>query len=151
MLWEELLIILSTKKKTDTSAYKVQILTVATSLDGMKPQLGANTCQLGEHKGAAGHVLLKYPSGGFLLVSCGHWIELSKLDVSVSNLLKVAANDFGEEYSKKIEKEISSLPQPMQYARTQQYAQQFVQQAQPCLNMYSPQNRSNFSSTYSKK
>jgi len=31
-------------------------------------------CKVGEHVGAAGHVLLKFASGGNLLTSMGHWI-----------------------------------------------------------------------------
>ena len=38
---------------------------------------------LGMMKGCAGHVLLTYPSGGNLVASAGHWIELSRLDTSV--------------------------------------------------------------------
>jgi hypothetical protein len=39
-------------------------------------------CKIGDLKGACGHCLLTYPSGGKLLTSSGHWIELVKLDVN---------------------------------------------------------------------
>lgn len=47
---------------------------------------GENQCQIGDYKGAAGHVLLKYKSGGHLLTSMGHWIELMKIDTSEKKL-----------------------------------------------------------------
>ena len=40
------------------------------------------TVEINGHKGLAGHVLLTYKSGGCLLVSMGHWIELMKIDTS---------------------------------------------------------------------
>merc|ERR1719331_2516547 len=46
--------------------------------------------------GAAGHCLLKYPSGGTLLTSAGHWLELSGLDVSIDNLRAVAMSSYGQ-------------------------------------------------------
>ena len=68
--------------------------------------------QVGNHVGAAGHVMLTYPSGnlsvirsqsqslviavtvlcgsgGHLMASCGHWKDLSKLHVTEKNILRV--------------------------------------------------------------
>lgn len=39
-------------------------------------------CEVGTHKGSAGHVILTYPKGGKILTSMGHWIELMKLDTT---------------------------------------------------------------------
>lgn len=36
--------------------------------------------------GSACHVLLTYPSGGMILTSMGHWIELMKIDTSEKKL-----------------------------------------------------------------
>jgi len=30
----------------------------------------------------AGHCVLTYPNGGHLLTSCGHWLELTHIDVT---------------------------------------------------------------------
>lgn len=49
------------------------------------------TVEINGHKGLAGHVLLTYKSGGCLLVSMGHWIELMKIDTSEKVLFEVAA------------------------------------------------------------
>lgn len=56
------------KSKCDNKHYKVQILTVVTSLKQN------NTVSVNDKEGQAGHILLSYPSGGYLLTSMGHWI-----------------------------------------------------------------------------
>ena len=55
--------------------------------------------QIGDYKGTAGHVLLKYKSGGLLLTSMGHWIELLKIDTSDTTFFKVARETFGDAYA----------------------------------------------------
>lgn len=57
------------QKNSDNDFYKMQILTVVTSI-----QNGSNVCEINGKKGAAGHVLLTFKSGGHLLTSMGHWI-----------------------------------------------------------------------------
>ncbi len=52
-------------------------------------------CKIGDLKGACGHSLLTYPSGGKLLTSSGHWIELVKLDVKADSIFKLAEQDYG--------------------------------------------------------
>lgn len=56
------------KKKSDNKHYKVQVLTVVTTLKHN------NTVTIKDKEGQAGHILLTYPSGGCLLTSMGHWI-----------------------------------------------------------------------------
>lgn len=63
------------------------MLTVVPQLKPKKPEY---ISQVGEHVGSAGHVILKYPSGGLLLVSMGHWVELMKIDTSENKLFEVA-------------------------------------------------------------
>jgi len=38
--------------------------------------------KIDSYEGTAGHVLLTYPSGGMILTSMGHWVELMKIDTS---------------------------------------------------------------------
>ena len=66
----------------DKKKYELQLLTVVTDIRGNYDVIQDTSCKIVKHKGIAGHVLLKYPSGGQILTSCGHWIELVKLDVS---------------------------------------------------------------------
>lgn len=45
---------------------------------------------IGDNKGSAGHVLLTYTSGGMILTSMGHWVELMKIDTSPQKIFEVA-------------------------------------------------------------
>ena len=65
-------------KRQTTDIYDLKVLTIASSIKADEK----STCKIGDKKGAAGHVLLTYKSGGNLLVSMGHWIELMKIDTS---------------------------------------------------------------------
>ena len=59
-------------------------------------------------KGVCGHVLLTYESGGKMLTSCGHWIELIKLDVSEENLVALAQQEYGQDYYSSLQAELDS-------------------------------------------
>ena len=59
------------KKNLNHDKYKLTVLTVAANIKAKNDNL---TCEKGEFKGTAGHVLLKYPSGGSILTSMTHWI-----------------------------------------------------------------------------
>merc|ERR1711957_433028 len=54
-------------------------------------------CSVGDARrsGAAGHVTLTYKEGGQLVTSNGHWIELTRIDVSLESLERAAAHNFG--------------------------------------------------------
>lgn len=43
-------------------------------------------CKIGDLVGSAGHCLLTYKSGGHILTSMGHWVELMKIDTSEHKL-----------------------------------------------------------------
>lgn len=73
--------------KTDHKDYKLEVLTVVTSRKAPKSNY---ISKIDEYEGTAGHVLLTYPSGGMLLSSMGHWIELMKIDTSPQKLFEVA-------------------------------------------------------------
>lgn len=59
----------------------------------------AMMCSVGEgdkaKRGMAGHVTLTYKSGGQLVTSMGHWIELTRIDTSLDGVLRVARRNFG--------------------------------------------------------
>lgn len=59
------------KKKADNDKYKLKVLTVAVNMKVGSDNL---TCKIGTYEGAAGHVLITYPSGGNILTSMTHWI-----------------------------------------------------------------------------
>jgi hypothetical protein len=67
------------KNKIDKSKYKLEVLTIATS---NVPKDSNYILKIDRDQGSAGHVLLTYPTGGKILTSMGHWIELMKIDTS---------------------------------------------------------------------
>lgn len=44
---------------------------------------------------AAGHVLLKYAEGGYLITSMVHWIELMRIDTNAERLFLAYENQLG--------------------------------------------------------
>lgn len=67
------------KANIDETKYKLDILTINTT---NIPKFDEQVLNIDDHKGSAGHVLITYPSGGMILTSMGHWIELMKIDTS---------------------------------------------------------------------
>lgn len=65
--------------KINHKHYNLQVLTVVSNI---KPPKKQYISKVGQFEGSAGHVLLKYPTGGMILTSMGHWIELMKIDTS---------------------------------------------------------------------
>ena len=80
-------------KREETDIYHLQVLTVASSIEVNSE----HRWKIGEKVGPAGHVLLTYKSGGHLLTSMGHWIELMKIDTSEKKLFELAQEEFGAE------------------------------------------------------
>lgn len=98
-------------------------------------------------KGTVGHALLKYKTGGILLLSAGHWIELSNLNVEINNLEEVAMKNYGSQ--NEYMQEINEIKQ-MDFSNVQEkkekmnkIASKFVQQTAAC-------NYSSFSNAPSK-
>lgn len=81
------------QKKLHNDVYTLQVLTVVPTLHVKDDNL---RCKIDQYEGAAGHVLLKYKSGGMILTSMGHWIELMKIDTSEKKLFEVAEREFGK-------------------------------------------------------
>jgi len=93
--------------------YALEVLTVATMIPGHDfSTLPAHlACELGHKRGAAGHVSVRYPSGGILLVSAGHWVELLHLEgVSEKSLLQTAAKNYGDAYSANWSAQLAAAP-----------------------------------------
>merc|ERR1719215_2580797 len=131
-------------RKVDTSAYSLQVLTVVTGMSGFSiDTVPAHlVCSIGEQRGTAGHVLLTYPSGGKLLVSAGHWVELSHIGVSEERLLQVAAQSYGQEYPATVQSTLRSFADGAAREQAiQTVAAQYVQQSTPCTYSSSAYNR----------
>jgi hypothetical protein len=126
--------------KADCSAYDCTVLTVMTQCDGqpVQPPVPGEGCEAGGHRGLAGHVLLTYPSGGRLLASAGHWMELSRLDVTEESLLQ-AASAFGAAFQNEIQVNMASCSSAEERQRSvQAYSSQMIQQSTPCTYSLGP-------------
>merc|ERR1711879_682535 len=85
-----------------TDVYDLKVLTIVSDFastsapipDHMKCSVGNGSNQ---KRGAAGHVVLTYKSGGQLVTSMGHWIELSRIDTSLDAVMRAAEHNFGAE------------------------------------------------------
>ncbi|CAK0819801.1 unnamed protein product [Prorocentrum cordatum] len=91
----------------------VKVLTVVSEVSGGLAMPDAMKCSVGdgpdEKRGAAGHVTLTYASGGQLVASAGHWIELSRLDTTEEQVAQVAARNFGAEMRTQYESELAQF------------------------------------------
>jgi len=119
--------------KADCQAYQCKVLTVMTEHDGRQvaPTAGQG-CETGGHRGLAGHVLLTYPSGGHILASAGHWIELSRLDVTQDNLFAAAAQ-YGAVFQQEVMSSVGQCVTAEERQRSiQAFSSQMVQQSAPC-------------------
>lgn len=114
----------------DTSAYRLDVLTIATGVVS-DPSAAGYLCAVGEHRGAVGHAMLRYPAGGKILCSSGHWIELQRLDVSEEAFLGTVAMQYGGDARKKMEDELAAAPAPARQQRLQDLSKDYVQRASP--------------------
>ena len=80
------------QKRKQTDLYDLKVLTVAAK-DNVSKNL---KCVIGETEGTAGHVLLSYKSGGKILTSMGHWVELMRIDTSQKKLFDLAEFQYGK-------------------------------------------------------
>jgi hypothetical protein len=127
--------------KTKHDIYKVQVLTVVTNC---KPPKENYRSKIGQYEGSAGHVLLRYPSGGMILTSMGHWIELMKIDTSEKKLFEVAEQEFGAEEAIKMKAEYSKMDVVSQKEYVSSKAREFVRNQAPCSNMNKKSKKSNY-------
>ena len=112
---------------------EVEVLTVAVRLGGKDAAgFGKPLCTTKSGlAGLAGHVIVRYPSGGRLLVGCPHWIELSNINVAEDQLLDVAEKRYGSAYRGEMECELAAAPSAQRNQMCQEYGSKFVQQSAP--------------------
>ena len=123
-------------KRPQTDAYQLQVLTVVSSWSGGGSVPEAMKCEI-EHngsskRGVAGHVTLTYPSGGQLVTSMGHWIELTRINTSVESLMQAAAHNFGEEEVYQHRQELSQMrTETERQVCLQKLSKQMIQKSVP--------------------
>jgi hypothetical protein len=96
---------------------------------------GHRLLRIGEHKGYLGHCMLKYQSGGLLLASAGHWIELSKLDPSSEERVLTAIREqYGEDYRSQLSQELEGYGSDREKRQEamRRTAKQLIQSSAPC-------------------
>jgi len=115
--------------------YNLEILTYITNEVGAinHHSMSDNLkCKFNGETAVPCHTLLKYPSGGVLLASNGHWLDISNLDVSVEKMLKIAEQTYGVEEYTKMRREISETTGLEQKSNLNKYAKKYVQESVPC-------------------
>lgn len=88
------------KTSTPNPFYDLEVLSIVNSKSMPKE---FRTLNLMNETGCAGHVLLTYKSGGHILTSMGHWIELLKLETSSEKLFQIAENRYGYLFSQSLQ------------------------------------------------
>lgn len=108
--------------------YELQVETVV-----VNDKYKSKYCQTTDKKyyGLAGHTILKYSSGGLIITSNGHFIELTKLDTSIEKVLQYAELHLGRAVSDSMKKDLYSQPLTMRRVSATQYAQECLQSALP--------------------
>lgn len=124
-------------KRPRTGRYDLKILTVVTDVsEGLQSVGEDKKCSVGEGEnikiGVAGHVALTYPSGGQLVTSMGHWIELTRINTSLESVLRTAGHNFGAEEVDDMMREYAELnSDAARYECVQKRASKYVQQSVP--------------------
>lgn len=133
-LSDTILYTLNPRRKA-TQVYQVKVLTVVTKWRGSEiPEAMKCEVQHGDarKRGVAGHVALSYPSGGQLITSMGHWIELTRINTSVESMMQVAARNFGEQEIFKHRAELSSARNEAERQQcVQKLSKQMIQKSVP--------------------
>jgi hypothetical protein len=123
-------------RKADYAKYDLDVLTIVTKTHGFNIHDEKNNSYLSEvdnKKGSVGHALIKYKSSkGILLISAGHWIELSKLDVDVTKLESIAENVGGEYYNQMMNIKTANISEGEKFCQYENLANLYVQQSAPC-------------------
>jgi len=99
-------------KARKSSEYTLEVLTIVEKADGQPTAerfRTANLSNIGGKRGTLGHAVLHYKSGGVLLASAGHWMELSQLKTKESNVWQQMTHQYGAEYAQRAQEEYGAL------------------------------------------
>ena len=122
------------EKLVDKEIYSLSILTIVTDYSSVNKNNTLPLIPISDQKGTIGHAILKYKSGGVMILSAGHWIELNKLDVNLEVLEKVAEKNYGSNNEFTIQLNNIKNSNLDESTKNQQYnmmANMFVQQSAP--------------------
>jgi len=122
--------------RAPTKLYDLKVLTVVSTWTGAQAMPEAMKCCIGsgetEKRGAAGHITLTYASGGQIVTSMGHWIELTRIDTALDTVMRVAARHFGQDEAMLLHSEIDGLHSDSAKREcAQKWSKQMVQKSVP--------------------
>lgn len=118
-------------ERPETDAYHVQVLTVA-EIDTPSSYVGP-IMTLGQYNGTAGHVLLTYRSGGMMLVSATHWIELTNVNADEAEVAQVLMLRQGQLAAEQFQQELQNcMSAEERKVCSAQKAVALVQYTTPC-------------------
>jgi hypothetical protein len=114
-------------------AYSYDVLTIATKIDHRPVTEGR--LSVDRHRGHAGHVLLTYnnEAKGKLLVSAGHWIELSQMGAETERVFSAMREQYGADYEQQLRQDYESAgSEEARSSLVQKNCRQLVQSSAPC-------------------
>ena len=114
----------------DTARYRFSLLTLCTAANGV-PITNYKDLTIGDDIGIVGHASLSYPSGGILLLSAGHWIELSNIKTSEESVMRAAEGMYGATYAKEWKTNLASAPVAERASILNKYSAQMIQNCTP--------------------
>jgi len=112
---------------------EVEVLTAAVQLGGQSAEsFGKKLCRTKSgQKGLAGHAIVRFKSGGRLLMGCPHWIEMSNVNVTEERLLAVAKKRYGSDYTSDLQAKLESAPMMMRKEMCKDLGSNFIKQSAP--------------------
>jgi len=114
--------------------YTIEVLTVITNQVGtINSSLDNNVkWSIDGHSGIPCHTILRYPSGGILLASNAHWLDLSNLDVSAEKMLQLAEQTYSSVELETMKSDIMSKTGEERKKEVSKYAKKYVTESVPC-------------------
>jgi len=81
-------IVFGVDQSTTSDLYDVEVMTIVTNVFTKRVKY---CCTIGDTTGTVGHAIIRYKTGGILIASAGHWIELNNLgNVSETKIKEIA-------------------------------------------------------------
>lgn len=128
-------IVYSIDSEVSSDLYSIEVLTIVEKAGGFNssgvPE--SKLAVIGDNKGTVGHAVLKYSAGGRIVTSAGHWMELSKIDVTEDGVLRTLALQYGEAECSAFQAQLSSCTSEIEKdSFIQSASKMMVMKSAPC-------------------
>jgi hypothetical protein len=127
-------IVISYNPEKVSDQYKCSLLTYVTEMSAEGYDYNGKDYSI-DYKGKkanVGHALLEYPSGGIIIISAAHWVELCNIGVNMDNLKNVAKCEYGAMYDEEINSIECEKEESVRVSKMNKLANKFVQQTVSC-------------------